>query len=110
MANIPLKDYVDAKETGLLRLVGVTAVGLLILFFVGDLKDSKAVRIALDGTGEATKVAKAEAKDALLKHNGLIDRMRELSATYVTKGSVMSFLVAVGICVTIYFAFLRGAS
>jgi hypothetical protein len=110
MADIPLKDYVDTAAAGLFRLGVTVTVGLLVLFFVGDFKNSKAVGLALRGAEEATKVALDAAEAKGVQHNGLIDRMREMQATFVTKGNVMSFLVALGICTTIYFTFLRGGA
>lgn len=55
--------------------------------------------------GEATSVAFKAAEAKGVQHNGLIERMREMSAQYITRGNLYSALIAAGVVSGIYFGF-----
>lgn len=105
--SVPMKAYVDARTRGLLW-VGITAaLGFAAVILTLDRKNGEAVKLALEGQEEATKVALAAAAEKGLHHNGLIDRMREMAGTYVTRGNVYSLIIGAAAVAGIYFGFSR---
>jgi hypothetical protein len=107
MTDVPLRDYTDARIADL-RLVGVVvALSILTVIFTMNAGNAKATKLALDGSEKATSVALAASDAKGVAHNGLIDRMREMSATFITRGNVVSFLTAIAACAAIYLAFVR---
>ena len=103
MSDISPKSYIHLGLVGLFA-VGVTAaIGFAAVIVTLDKKNTQAVALALEGQEEATKVALDAAAEKGLHHNGLIERMREMSATYVTRGNVYSAIVAAAAVSGIYF-------
>lgn len=103
-----MKAYVDARSsalfwTGVCAVLGIVAVMLSL-----DMKNGKAVDRALVAQEKATHVAFEAAEAKGIQHNGLIERMREMSGTYITRANLYSALIAAGVVVTIYSQF-RGA-
>jgi hypothetical protein len=104
---VPMKDYVDLGRKGALLIGAVAAFGFAAVIMTLDKKNAKAVELALEGQEEATRVALDAAAEKGLHHNGLIERMREMSSTYITRGNLYSALIAAGVVSGIYFQFAR---
>jgi hypothetical protein len=103
--DVSLKSYVDAGNRWMLLLGLSVVVGMGTVIAVIDVKNAKATTLALGGAEEAIKVAVKSVEEKGVHHNGLIDRMREMSAQYVTRGNVYAALVAAGICSAIWGVF-----
>lgn len=95
--HISIKDYIDARHNAVLLLGLTITIAVAVIILTLDVKSAKATRVAM---------AAAEAKG--IQHNGLIERMREMSATYITRGNILSALIAAGIVSGIYFGFAGG--
>lgn len=93
--GVPIRSYVNA-------LAIVMAIGFAAVIITLDRKNGEAVKLALEGQEEATRVALSAAAEKGLHHNGLIERMREMSSTYITRGNLYSALIAAGAVVGIY--------
>lgn len=103
-----MKAYIDAR-TRALMWVGITAaLGFAAVIFMLDMKNGKAVSAALVAQEKATQVAFDAAEAKGVQHNGLIERMREMAGTYITRGNLYSALVAAGVVVAIYSQFRSG--
>jgi len=90
-----LKEHYDVIAASN-RMIGlVAAIGLISIVMVMNAGNAKATALALEGQREATRVALEAANDKGAAHNGLIERMRELSSTYVTKTTVFLVLGAI---------------
>jgi hypothetical protein len=89
MTHVPIRAYVNTLAICL-------ALGFATIIVILDHKN-----------GEATSVAFKAAEAKGIQHNGLIERMREMSGTYITRGNLYSALLAAGVCATIYAAFLK---
>lgn len=100
---VSIKEYVDLGRNGLLLIGTVAAIGFAAVIVTLDKKNAQAVELALEGQEEATKVALAASDAKGIAHNGLIERMREMSATSITRGNIYSALIAAGIVSGIYF-------
>jgi hypothetical protein len=95
MSKVPIRSYVNTVAL-------VMAIGFAAIIFTLDRKNGEAVDRALVAQEKATKVAFEAAEAKGIQHNGLIDRMREMSGQFVTRGNIFSALIAVGAVVTIY--------
>jgi hypothetical protein len=95
MSKVPIRSYVNTVAL-------VMAIGFAAIIFTLDRKNGEAVDRALVAQEKATKVAFEAAEAKGIQHNGLIDRMREMSGQFVTRGNIYSALIAVGAVVTIY--------
>lgn len=100
--GVPIRTYVNS-------LALVMALGFATVIFTLDRKNGEAVKLALEGQEKATKVAFEAAEAKGIQHNGLIERMREMSAQFVTRGNIYSALIAAGVVSGIYFEIARGA-
>ena len=104
--GISMKDYVDLGFTELRRFQDAEREHTQQLIKTIDEKNAESVRIALESLKESTKVAKAEADAAIIKHNGLIEMMRSMMGKFVSRETVMSFVAGAGIFAGIYFGFI----
>lgn len=96
MANsVPLRSYVNS-------LALVIVLGFAAVIITLDRKNGQAIDRALVAQKEATQVAFAAAEAKGIQHNGLIERMREMSQTYITRGNLYSALIAAGVITSIY--------
>lgn len=101
------KSCIDTRISALLWLGIAVSVGFAAVIFTLDHKNGKAVEAALAAQERATHVAFEAAEAKGVQHNGLIDRMREMSATFVTRGNVYSAILAAAAVSGIYFGFAR---
>jgi len=100
--SVSLQTYVNS-------LAFVITVGFATVIFTLDRKNGEAVDRALVAQEKATKVAFEAAEAKGIQHNGLIERMREMAGTYITRANVFSALLAAGVVSGIYFGFAKGA-
>jgi hypothetical protein len=89
--GVPIRAYVNIVALCM-------AIGFAVVIVILDHKN-----------GEATSVAFKAAEAKGIQHNGLIERMREMSQTYITRGNVYSALIAAGVVSGIYFGFAHGS-
>lgn len=97
MSNgVRLRSYIDETARLRDRALWVALGGLGLVVLVVHILDAKANTVAF---------AASEAKG--IQHNGLIERMREMAARYITRETVIAFLSAIGIFTALYVAFLK---
>lgn len=94
--GVPLRDYADETARLRDRALWIGLAGLSLIVLTVHILDAKANTVAF---------AASEAKG--IQHNGLIERMREMAARYITRDTVIAFLTAIGIFTALYVAFLK---
>ncbi len=96
MSKVPLKDHFDAvnaerRRTTIVAFLGLIAVGWAVI----------------QGMEKATAVALTAANEKGVHHNGLIDRMREMSQQFVTWRMVLLLITLAITLATLAAGFLR---
>ena len=104
---VPIRDYTDAVVSGLRWWVVTAALGFAAIIITIDKKNDAAVKLALDGMREATKVALDAADAKGVQHNGLIEYLRQLMGKFITREALVAFVVALGVFTSVYVAFLK---
>jgi hypothetical protein len=95
MNEVPLREYQEAINRERTRTIAVAFIGLVAVGWA-----------VIQGMEKATHVALAAANEKGVAHNGLIDRMREMSKQYVT-WPVVLLLMALAVSIVSQFGMVK---